>query len=292
MVGGRNATYPVVVVVGQVQLAKVDGAKRIGVADEVALPVVVEVVPGNGDPVAATNGVELTIVVVGTKLLRELRFEFIVVDPDASAVLDSDAVVVDDEANGEVANDDVGRIDDSDAVLADLSRVAHTEDGLVAADAKARGQVDAALNVDGARCRAIDGSNQSSAISDCNLLTLLSTSSLADWVVLRVAHEIEATELARGVLLLTRSFGLREGESGCQSQTAEENGGDLHDGECLSRRDRGRATGKDRVKTLTLYAWSGEPRSIFLVPIDRPLIDCMQPLDRSEVVLFQDGEMY
>ena len=45
MVGGRNATYPVVVVVGQVQLAKVDGAKRIGVADEVALPVVVEVVP-------------------------------------------------------------------------------------------------------------------------------------------------------------------------------------------------------------------------------------------------------
>jgi hypothetical protein len=94
------------------------------------------------------------------------------------------------------------------------------------------------------------------------------------------------------VLLLTRSFGLREGESGCQSQTAEENGGDLHDGECLSRLDRNKATGKDRVKTLTLYARSGEPRSVFLVPIDRPLIDCMQPLDRSEVVLFQDGEMY
>lgn len=43
--GDGNATYPVVVMVGQVQLAKVDGAKRIGVANKVALPVVVEVVP-------------------------------------------------------------------------------------------------------------------------------------------------------------------------------------------------------------------------------------------------------
>ena len=69
MVGGRIDTYPVVVVVGQVQLAKVDGAKRVGVANEVALPVVVEVVPRDGDPVAATDRVELTIVVVRTNLL-------------------------------------------------------------------------------------------------------------------------------------------------------------------------------------------------------------------------------
>ena len=34
------------------------------------------------------------------------------VDPDASAVLDCDAVVVDDFADGEVAEDDIGRIDD------------------------------------------------------------------------------------------------------------------------------------------------------------------------------------
>jgi hypothetical protein len=163
--------------------------------------------------------------------LRELRFEFIVVDPDASAVLDSDAVIVDDEANSEVANDDIGRIDDTDTALADLGRVAHTEDGLVAADAKARGQIDAAFDVDGARCRAVDGSDQSGGIFDCDRLTLLSTSSLANGVVLRVANEIEATELARGVLLLTRNFGLGKGESGCQSQTAEEDGGDLHDGE-------------------------------------------------------------
>lgn len=34
------------------------------------------------------------------------------VDPDASAVLDCDAVVVDDFADGEVAEDHVGCIDD------------------------------------------------------------------------------------------------------------------------------------------------------------------------------------
>jgi len=186
-----------------------------------------------------------------------------VVDPDAGAVLDSDAVVVDDESNGEVANDDVGRIDDGDTVLADLSRVAHTEDGFVAADAKARRQVDAALNVDGASGRASDSSDQGGAIFDCDCLTLLSTSSLADWVVLCVANEIEATELARGVLLLTRNFGLREGESGCQSQTTEEDGGDLHGGECLNRRDRSRGVQRDRFKALTLYIRSGESRSIF-----------------------------
>ena len=262
MVGGRIDTYPVVVVVGQVQLAKVNGAKCVGVANEVALPVVVEVVPRDGDPVATTDSVELTIVVVRTKLLRELRLEFIVIDPDAGAVLDGDAVVVDNEANGKVANDDIGRIHDTDTALADLSRVAHTKDRLVAADAKARGQVDAALNVDGASRGASDSSDQSSAIFDRDCLALLSTGGLADWVVLRVANKIEATELARGVLLLTRNFGLREGESGCKSQTAEEDGGDLHDSECLSRRDRIRATAKVRLEALTLYIRSGVSRSI------------------------------
>ena len=36
----------------------------------------------------------------------------VVVDPDAGAVLDCDAVVVDDLADGEVAEDDVGCVDD------------------------------------------------------------------------------------------------------------------------------------------------------------------------------------
>lgn len=42
---------PVVVVVGDVQVAKVDVAEVGVVADEGGLPVVVEVVPGDGDEV-------------------------------------------------------------------------------------------------------------------------------------------------------------------------------------------------------------------------------------------------
>jgi hypothetical protein len=141
-------------------------------------------------------------------------------------------------------------------------------------------------------CGAIDGGDQSSGIFDCDCFALLSTGSLADWVVLRVANEVEATELARGVLLLTRDFGLGEGESGCQSQTAEEDGDDLHDGECLSGSDRPKAIRKDRIKVSTLYIRSGGRRSIFFVLVVRLLNYCMQPLERSDVVPFQDGEMY
>lgn len=65
----RAAVAPVVVVVGQVQFAEVDVAQRVAVADQVRLPVVVEVVPGNRDPVAAPDGVELAVVVVGAEFL-------------------------------------------------------------------------------------------------------------------------------------------------------------------------------------------------------------------------------
>ena len=110
------AVPPVVVVVGQMQLSKVDVSQDVRVPHQVRLPVVVEVVPRDGDPVAATDRVELTIVVVRTNLLGELRLEFIVIDPDAGAVLDGDAVVADDEADGEVANDHIGRIGDLNTI--------------------------------------------------------------------------------------------------------------------------------------------------------------------------------
>jgi hypothetical protein len=194
-------TYPVVVVVGQVQLAKVDVAQGVRVADQIALPVVVEVVPGDSDPVAAANGIELAVVVVGADLWGELGFELVVVDPDPGAVLDGDAVVVDDEADGEVTDDNICRVNDCDAVLTNLCIVVYTENGLVAADAQAGWQVDAALDVDGARRCSSNGSDQGGAIGDSDHFALLTSSSLADGVVFCVADEIEATELARGVLL-------------------------------------------------------------------------------------------
>jgi putative intracellular protease/amidase len=121
-----------------VQFAQVNVAQRVRVAHQVALPVVVEVVPGDSNPVAAADGVELAIVVVRADLWRELGFELVVVDPDAGAVLDGNAVVVDYEANGKVTYNDVSRIDDCDAALTDLSIFTNAKDGLVAADAEAR----------------------------------------------------------------------------------------------------------------------------------------------------------
>jgi hypothetical protein len=49
------------VVVGDVQLAKVDVAQVVAVANQRRLPVVVEVVPGDGDPVGGTVDVDLAI---------------------------------------------------------------------------------------------------------------------------------------------------------------------------------------------------------------------------------------
>lgn len=55
------AALPVVVVVGDVQSAEVDVAEGVAVADEGGLPVVVEVVPRNGDPIRCAADVNLTV---------------------------------------------------------------------------------------------------------------------------------------------------------------------------------------------------------------------------------------
>ena len=52
------------------------------------------------------------------------------VDPDACAVLDCDAVVVDNLADGEVAKNDIGRIHDRDSEARDLCALADANDGL------------------------------------------------------------------------------------------------------------------------------------------------------------------
>lgn len=54
----------------------------------------------------------------------------VVVDPDASAVLDGDAVIVHDVTNGEVTEDHICRIDDRDTEACDLCALSDTNDGL------------------------------------------------------------------------------------------------------------------------------------------------------------------
>jgi hypothetical protein len=53
--------FPVVVVICDVQMTLVDVAKGITVADQGRLPVVVEVVPGDSDPVRSSNNVDLAV---------------------------------------------------------------------------------------------------------------------------------------------------------------------------------------------------------------------------------------
>ena len=57
---GANVA-PVVVVVGNVQLAKVDVAQVVAVTNERRLPVVVEIVPGDSDPIGGAVDVDLAI---------------------------------------------------------------------------------------------------------------------------------------------------------------------------------------------------------------------------------------
>lgn len=60
----RSRAAPVVVVVGDVQVAPVDVAQGVAVADEGRLPVVVEVVPRDSDPVGRADNVELAVLSV------------------------------------------------------------------------------------------------------------------------------------------------------------------------------------------------------------------------------------
>jgi hypothetical protein len=125
----RARIAPVVVVVRDVKMVGVDVAEGVAVSYQRALPVVVEVIPGDGYPVGGADDVALAVVVVGADGGGELGAEFwrrceegffvaavwnltVMVDPDTSAVLDCDAVIVYDFADGEVAEDDIRRIND------------------------------------------------------------------------------------------------------------------------------------------------------------------------------------
>lgn len=52
------------------------------------------------------------------------------VDPDAGAVLDSDAIVVHDLADRKVAEDDIGRVGNRDTCTSDFGTLADTNDRL------------------------------------------------------------------------------------------------------------------------------------------------------------------
>lgn len=55
----------------------------------------------------------------------------IVINPDTSAVLDGDAIVINNLADCKVAEDDIRGIDDGDTRASDLGTLTNTDDGLV-----------------------------------------------------------------------------------------------------------------------------------------------------------------
>lgn len=65
----RALVLPEVVVVRDVEVAKVDVAEVGVVADERGLPVVVEVVEGDGDPVRGADDVELAVLMLLAEVL-------------------------------------------------------------------------------------------------------------------------------------------------------------------------------------------------------------------------------
>lgn len=116
----RTLVAPVVVVKGDVEMALVNRPQRIAVTNQRALPVVMEVVPGNRDPVAATDNVALAIEIIRAEVREVARGEFVMVNPNSGAVGNGDAIVVNNSSDAEVADNDIGCICDCQACTRNL----------------------------------------------------------------------------------------------------------------------------------------------------------------------------
>ena len=101
-------------------------------ADEGSLPVVVEVGVGNGDIVNSVSNIEKTIIVVLVVVLVGAQVE--VVNPDITGRLDGNRISANDLGDGQVANDDILDILNSEREARELGSRALSNDGLVGSD--------------------------------------------------------------------------------------------------------------------------------------------------------------
>lgn len=200
----RAFSQPIIVMISYVQMPLINSSQSITVADEGALPVVVEIVPGHRDPIASTDNIALAIVIIWTSIGEIARREFVVVNPDAGAVLDGDAIVVDDIANTKVPDNDIGCIcncqactgdfrypkfsfafDDSMGCSETLTAFANSNDRLVASNPGARSEIEGALGVNNSRFGAIDSREEflDSCNSDLLAVSASTTGSWPQWVI-------------------------------------------------------------------------------------------------------------
>ena len=171
------------------EVSEIHVAERIGVSYERRFPVVVEIVPGDCDPVAGAHNVALAVVFIWAMV--DVGFEFIVVDPDASAVLDCDSVVAEDKSNTQVSNDNISLTFYGDATAGYVGSFSCAEKGFVAANLEARCQIEVSFHIDDAWFGAGYGLFQCGGVGDGEDLSACPTCCFAEGIVFAESDEAE-----------------------------------------------------------------------------------------------------
>lgn len=166
---GRTARVdvgPAVVGVGDGQVAGVLVGVGVGVADEGALPVVVDEGVGEGDPVGGVGDVEETVVVVLADV--QVAGEIDVVDPDVGGLVNANGITVVgvDLTDSQVTDDDVGDLAHVDANTSEGSTAASTNDGLVALGPDAARASQVTLDDDDGRALGLSGLGEGGEVGD------------------------------------------------------------------------------------------------------------------------------
>ena len=116
--------------------------------------------------------------------LGDVRGELVVVNPNPGGVADGDAVVVQDVADLEVADDHVGHVEHVQPLAGDLGSLANANDRLVGTNLGAGREVERALDEDNLRVITQDGRAELGRGSDRHGGAALTTGGGTDRVVL------------------------------------------------------------------------------------------------------------
>lgn len=200
---------PVVMMVRDVEVAKINVAERSIVTDERGLPVVVEVVPRDRDEIRSANNVNLSVLAVISvsvdkighdeecgqsyivvRPLGDVGGELVVVDPNARRVADGDAIVIEDVTDLKVLDNDIVAVEDVDASASDVRRPADANDGRVRTNLEALGKNNFALDPDDFGLSTSNGGDKILCVRCVNSFPALTTGGHADGIVLRVAFDI------------------------------------------------------------------------------------------------------
>ena len=150
---------------------------------------VVKVVPGHGHPVTGPHNIALTVVIV--RAVVDVGLELVVVDPYAGAVLDRDAIVIENESDTKIANDHVGLVEHIDAFSGDFGTLAGTNETLVASDLETSGEIEFALGFDDPGYVVCEGRDQFRVGGDCDCLSSFATDGWSEGVVFAETDEAE-----------------------------------------------------------------------------------------------------